>query len=311
MVAREAGAGWPEGRSQRFSLSLSNLDCPPSPKTNPRRSWPIGSGKRKKATGEENEVPNPKNLTAAARPILPRPFGARAGRGRVPRTPGGIRKGAATLDAILHCQACPCGGRNQPHHCYPKREARRERARISCRRRGEIRAPVGFPPPNHSPWKFSLFIVDSHLPVALTASSASGCTVSHVGLSQPALDGRRHGTRQHPLLQTGCQLRASAFRVGSSPQHILKPMPPPSNPPTPNLGPNPETDYRRDCPRSKPRVGGEASPRFCHPPGEAFMALWGWGNPLVRFLPSPPTLSGPELEGDDANLPRRRISEDS
>lgn len=75
-------------------------------------------------------------------------------------------------------------------------------------------------------------------------------------------------------------------------------------PPTSNTGPAPEPDYRRDCPiigeiahdcpRSKPRVG-EASPpfgSFCHPLGEAFLALWGWGSPLVRFPPSPPTPFG-------------------
>lgn len=37
-----------EERSQRFSLSLSNLDCPHLQRQTPRRSWPIGSEKRKK-----------------------------------------------------------------------------------------------------------------------------------------------------------------------------------------------------------------------------------------------------------------------
>lgn len=163
-------------------------------------------------------------------------------------------------------------GRNQPHHSFPKWEARRE---------GDFMSPARS---NHSPCEFSLFIADSHLPVALTAPSARGCTVCHVGLSRSALDGRRH-------FSCKVQTIASYERVlfVSSPHRIVSHH----QPPTSNTGPapEPEPDYRRDCPRSKPRVG-EASPpfgSFCHPLGEAFLALWGWGNPLVRFPPSPPT----------------------
>lgn len=196
-------------------------------------------------TGEENGVPNPKNLTAAARRILPRPSGARAGRGRVPRTPGGTRKGAATLDPRRDPSpwACVCA---QPHLCFPKREARRERVGIwiSCRRRGRPSSPITHKVSSH------FFIADSHLPVALTAPSARGCTVCHVGLSRPALGGRRHST----LLQraNSCQLRASPFRVGSSPQHITNPqLPTRGQPPSPIIG-----EIAHDCPLKTTRGGG-------------------------------------------------------
>lgn len=248
-------------------------------------------------TGEENGVPNPNNLTAAARRILPRPFGARAGRGRVPRTPGGTRKDAATLDdAILHLGGvCLCGGRNQPHHSFPKREARRERVG---------RDFVSPARSNHSPCEFSLFIADSHLPVALTAPSARGCTVCHVGLSRPALDGRQHSSAK-------CKQFSVYERVlfVSGPHRITSHH----QPPTSNTGPAPEPDYRRDCPRSKPRVG-EASPRLAVSATPSVRRFWrsgGGGAPLYVSRLHHPPLSGPELEGDDAHLPRRRISEDS
>lgn len=235
-------------------------------------------------TGEENGVPNPKNLTAAARRILPRPSGARAGRGRVPRTPGGTRKGAATLDPRRDPSpwACACA---QPHLCFPKREARRERVGIwiSCRRRGRPSSPITHKVSSH------FFIADSHLPVALTAPSARGCTVCHVGLSRPALGGRRHST----LLQraNSCQLRASPFRVGSSPQHITNPqLPTRGQPPRARLSarlPTIAHVQNHAWGRRPPPFGS-----FCHPLGEAFLALWGWGSPLVRFPPSPPTPFG-------------------
>lgn len=88
-------------------------------------------------------------------------------------------------------------------------------------------------------------------------------------------------------------------------------------PPTSNTGPAPEPDYRRDCPRLptfKTMRGGGVPPRLAVSANPSVRRFWrsgGGGAPLYDSRLHHPPLSGLELEGDDANLPRRRISEDS
>ncbi|KAK0740898.1 hypothetical protein B0T18DRAFT_418957 [Schizothecium vesticola] len=88
------------------------------------------------------------------------------------------------------------------------------------------------------------------------------------------------------------------------------------SPPTPNFqhGAKPRARLSARLPtitHARNHAWGRRPPVSATPSVRRLWRSGGWGSPLVRFLPSPPTLSGPELEGDDANLPRRRIWEDS
>lgn len=207
-------------------------------------------------TGEENGVPNPKNLTAAARRILPRPFGARAGRGRVPWTPGGTRKGAATLDAILHRGH---RGRVSVRWTEPTSPQASQSGKTSVTRKG--RDFVSPARSNHSHLVSShLSIADSHLPVALTAPSAERlhCLPCWFVTARPG-----GTTTVFCKVQTTASYERVLFVSGPHRNRITNPQLP-----TRGQAPKLEPDYRRDCPRSKPRVG------------EAFPPVW-------QFLPPP------------------------
>lgn len=234
-------------------------------------------------TGEENGVPNPKNLTAAARRILPRPFGARVGRGRVPWTPGGTRKGAATLDAILHR-----GHRGrvsvrwtEPNltTSFPKREGKRDEKGSGFRVAGEVQSL--------SPCEFSPFHRRFSSP-RRTDSTVGG----EVALSAMLVCHGPPWRDDDRLLQSAnnCQLRASPFRVGSSPQSHHQP-------PTSNTGPGPEARARLSArlPTFKTTRGGGVSPRLAVSATPSVRRFWrsgGGGAPLVRLPPSPPTPFG-------------------
>lgn len=225
-------------------------------------------------TGEENGVPNPKNLTAAARRILPRPFGVRAGRGRVPWTPGGTRKGAATLDAILHRGH---RGRVSVRRTKPTSPQASQSGKASATRKG--RDFVSPARSNHSHLVSShLSIADSHLPVALTAPSAERlhCLPCWFVTARP---GRT--TTLFCKVQTIASYERVLFVSG----------------PHRNTHHQPPNFQHRARPRSSSPIIGEIAHvqnhawgrrfppfgSFCHPLGEAFLALWGWGSPPCTF----------------------------
>lgn len=229
-------------------------------------------------TGEENGVPNPKNLTAAARRILPRPFGARAGRERVPWTPGGTRKGAATLDAILHRGH---RGRVSVRWTKPTSPQASQSGKASATRKG--RDFVSPARSNHS----HLSIADSHLAVALTAPSAERlhCLPCWFVTARPG--------RTTTLF---CKVQAIA-----SYERVLFVSGPHRNthhqPPTSNTGPGPEARARLSArlPTFKTTRGGGVSPRLAVSATPSVRRFWrsgGGGAPLVRFPPSPPTPFG-------------------
>lgn len=162
--------------------------------------------------------------------------GRRVGPGRTPRP--------STRSFTLG--ACVCAV-DETNHTTASQSGKRDEKGILCRRPGPITHLC----------EFSLFIADSHLPVALTAPSARGCTVCHVGLSRPALDGRQHSSAK-------CKQFSVYERVlfVSGPHRITSP--------TPNFqhGASPRARLSARLPTFKTTRGGGVPPvwQFLPPP---------------------------------------------
>lgn len=157
---------------------------------------------------------------------------------------------------------------------FPKREGKRDEKGSGFRVAGEVQSLSPFHRRFSSPRR--------------TDSTVGG----EVALSAMLVCHGPPWTDDDTLLQSAnnCQLRASPFRVGSSPQYAL---------PTPNFQhgarPRSSSPIIGEIAHVQNHAWGRRFPpfgSFCHPLGEAFLALWGWGSPLVRFPPSPPTPFG-------------------